>query len=81
MRMPSMGGATAKSCWVSLPGCWAAERVGSRLPYAPHRENKQEAGIEEGKKGLSQWAKCLSAWVARLREEAANPSPTRNRIE
>ena len=49
MRMPSMGGATAKNCWVSLPERWAAERVGSRQPNAPRRENKQEVGIEEGK--------------------------------
>ena len=58
VRMRSLGGATAKSCWVSLPGCWEAERVGSRLPYAPRRENKQEAGIEEGKMG---WHNGLNA--------------------
>ena len=49
MRMPSMGEATAKGSWVTLPGGWAAERVGSRQSDPPRRENKQEAGLREGK--------------------------------
>ena len=47
--MSSMGGATAKGIWVTLPGGLAAERVGSRQPNSPRRENKQEAGLKKGK--------------------------------
>ena len=54
--MPS--GATAKGSWGTLPEGWAAERVGSRQPNAPRRENKQEVGIKEGK---TDWHNRLKA--------------------
>ena len=47
--MPSMGGTTAKGIWVTLPGGWAAERVGFWQPNPPRRENKQESGLKGGK--------------------------------
>ena len=47
--MPSMVGATAKGSWGTLPGGWAAERVGSQQPTPLRRENKQEAGLKEEK--------------------------------
>ena len=47
MRIPSMGGVTAKGSRVSLPGGRTAGRAGSRPPGTPSRENKQEVGLKD----------------------------------
>ena len=47
MRIPSMGGATAKGSRVSLPGGRQAGRARSGPPSNPSGENEQEVELKD----------------------------------